>query len=284
MNDKEAEILSLRNALSTKEKEAEEAFMSASQVKSLYDKVNDLEVPFAEFKVGDTDFHNSDHAKKLFYIIDVVTPMMHHMNSLSHEKEELQATLVKQVQEIEHLKEKVEQQNLDKQDYENMKNELFELEFTLESIIQKLGGNDLVEDPKTIGVKEFIPVLEKLVMAVILESENSKSKAQELSAKLLGSQKVVDELSNKVKFLEDSKQGRSVSPEVARETGIFEASSLPTRSEITEIEDAGPIAKKAVAPAAFAAHARTLREGSNDNLAIDIDSESDRLIKNEETD
>ncbi|KAG5520725.1 hypothetical protein RHGRI_033338 [Rhododendron griersonianum] len=284
MNDKEAEISSLRNALSTKEKEAEEAYMSASQVKSLYDKLNDLEVPFAEFKVGDTDFHNSDHAKKLFYIIDVVTPMLHHMNSLSHEKEELQSTLVKQVQEIEHLKEKVEQQNLDKQDYENMKNELFELEFTLESIIQKLGGNDLVEDPKTIGVRGFIPVLEKLVMAVILESENSKSKAQELSAKLLGSQKVVDELSNKVKFLEDSKQGRSVSPEVARETSIFEASSLPTRSEITEIEDAGPIAKKAVAPAAFATHARTLRKGSNDHLAIDIDSESDRLIKNKETD
>ncbi|KAF7124218.1 hypothetical protein RHSIM_Rhsim12G0037200 [Rhododendron simsii] len=284
MNDKEAEISSLRNALSTKEKEAEDAFMSASQVKSLYDKVNDLEVPFAEFKVGDTDFHNSDHAKKLFYIIDVVTPMLHHMNSLSHEKEELQSTLAKQVQEIEHLKEKVEQQNLDKQDYENMKNELFELEFTLESIIQKFGSNDLVEDPKTIGVRGFIPVLEKLVMAVILESENSKSKAQELSAKLLGSQKIVDELSNKVKFLEDSKLVRSVSPEVARETSIFEASSLPTRSEITEIEDAGPIAKKAVAPAAFAAHARTLRKGSNDHLAIDIDSESDRLIKNEETD
>lgn len=46
----------------------------------------------------------------------------------------------------------------------------------------------------------------------------------------------------------------------------------------------GPIAKKAVAQAAFAAHARTLRKGSNDHLAIDIDSESDRLIKNEETD
>ncbi|XP_058195147.1 trans-Golgi network-localized SYP41-interacting protein 1-like [Rhododendron vialii] len=46
----------------------------------------------------------------------------------------------------------------------------------------------------------------------------------------------------------------------------------------------GPITKKAVAPAAFTAHARTLHKGSNDHLAIDINSESDRLIKNEETD
>lgn len=46
----------------------------------------------------------------------------------------------------------------------------------------------------------------------------------------------------------------------------------------------GTIAKKVVAPAAFSAHARTLRKGSNDHLAIDIDSESDRLIKIEETD
>lgn len=94
----------------------------------------------------------------------------------------------------------------------------------------------------------------------------------------------MDELSTKVKFLEDSNQGRSVSPEDAREESVFETPSLPNRSEITEIEDVGPIAKKAVAPAASAAHARSLRKGSNDHLAIDIDSESDRLIKNEETD
>ncbi|KAI8527184.1 hypothetical protein RHMOL_Rhmol12G0056200 [Rhododendron molle] len=48
------------------------------------------------------------------------------------------------IQEIEHLKEEVEQQILDKQDYENMKNEVLELEFALETIIHKLGGNDKV--------------------------------------------------------------------------------------------------------------------------------------------
>ncbi|KAG5521057.1 hypothetical protein RHGRI_033572 [Rhododendron griersonianum] len=168
-----------------------------------------------EFEAGDTDFHYSDRANK--------APMQHQMNPLSHEKDELQSTLVKKVLEIEHLKEEVERQILDKQDHENMKNEVLELELALESIIQKLGGNDLVEDPKTVGVRGSIPVLRRQVMAVILESENSKSKAQELSARLLASQKVVDELSTKVKFLEDSKQGRSVSPEVARESRVFDA-------------------------------------------------------------
>ncbi|XP_058193253.1 trans-Golgi network-localized SYP41-interacting protein 1-like isoform X2 [Rhododendron vialii] len=168
-----------------------------------------------ECEAGDTDFHDSDRANK--------APLQHQMNPLSHEKEELQSTLVKKVLEIKHLKEEVEQQILDKQDYKNMKNEVLELELALESIIQKLGRNDLVEDPKTVGVRGSIPVLRRKVMAVILESENSKSKAQELSAKLLASQKVMDELSTKVKFLEDSKQVRSVSPDVARESRVFDA-------------------------------------------------------------
>ncbi|KAL7261253.1 hypothetical protein ACSBR1_006819 [Camellia fascicularis] len=286
LKDREEEILSLRSTLSMKEKEAKDTFLSASQVKSLHDKLNDIDVPFAEFKVGDTEFCDSDHAKKLFYIIDSVASMQHQMNLLSHDNEELQSTLEDQVRQIEHLQEEVEEHIRDKQDSEKMKSELLEIELGLENIIQKLGGNDLVGDQKSTGVRGLLPVLEKLVMAVILESENSKSKAQELGAKLFGSQKVMDELSTKVKLLEDSNQSRSASasPEGSQERSIFEAPSLPNRSEITEIEDVSPVVKKAVAPAPTAAHVRTLRKGSNDQLAINIDSESVRLIKNEETD
>ncbi|XP_057508982.1 trans-Golgi network-localized SYP41-interacting protein 1-like isoform X1 [Actinidia eriantha] len=285
LNDREAEILSFHNALLMKEKDAEDAFLSASQVKSLYEKINDIEVPFAEFKVGDTEFNDSDHAKKLFYIIDAYASMQRQINLLSDDKEELQSTLVKQVHQIEHLKEEVEEQIKDKQYYEKMKNELVELELGLDNIIQKLGGNDLVGDQKkSAGVRGLITVLEKLVMAVIFESENSKSKAQELGSKFLGSENFVDELSTRVKLLEDSNHGRCSSPpEAAHETSI-EAPSLPTRSEITEMEDVGPLAKKVVAPVPSAAHVRTLRKGSNDHLAINIDSESDHLIENEETD
>ncbi|KAG5521040.1 hypothetical protein RHGRI_033555 [Rhododendron griersonianum] len=48
MNDREAEISSLRNALLTKEKESEEAFMLASQLESLCIKIDGIEVPFAK--------------------------------------------------------------------------------------------------------------------------------------------------------------------------------------------------------------------------------------------
>ncbi|KAL6966574.1 hypothetical protein U1Q18_032355 [Sarracenia purpurea var. burkii] len=93
LNDREAEISSLWNNLLMKEKEAEVASLLASQVKTMYDKINDIVVPFAEFKVGDTEFHESHHAKKVFYIVDVVASMQRQMNLLSHDKEELQSIL-----------------------------------------------------------------------------------------------------------------------------------------------------------------------------------------------
>ncbi|XP_059633606.1 trans-Golgi network-localized SYP41-interacting protein 1 isoform X2 [Cornus florida] len=283
LKEREAELSSLYNSSLMKEQEAEGPVLSASQVKSLFDKISGIEIPFAEFR-SDPEPCDSANVKKLFYIIDTIAPLHKKVNVLSHDKEELQSDLAKQILEIEHLKEKCEEQNKNDEDYKMMKSELFELALGLENIIQKLGGNELVVDQKSAGARELLPVLEKLVTAIVLESENSKSKAQELGAKLLGNQKVVDDLSTKVKLLEDSSQGRFVSPETLQERSIFEAPSLPPRSEISEIEDVGPIGKKAISPAASAAHVRTLRKGSSDHLALNIDSESDRLINSEETD
>lgn len=47
----------------------------------------------------------------------------------------------------------------------------------------------------------------------------------------------------------------------------------------------GTLGKKPISPVASAAHVRTMRKGSTDHLAINIDSESARLVNNsEETD
>ena len=46
----------------------------------------------------------------------------------------------------------------------------------------------------------------------------------------------------------------------------------------------GSLGKKTVSPVASAAHVRTMRKGSTDHLALNIDSESDCLINSEETD
>ncbi|CAK9172375.1 unnamed protein product [Ilex paraguariensis] len=262
----------------------EDSLLSSSQMKSLFDKISGIEVPFPEFELEILEPNDPAHVNKLFYIIDSVTGLQHRMTLLSRDKENLQSSIEKQVVEIEHLKDEVEERSRDKEDSDKMKNELFELVLGLENIIKKLGGGEFVGDQKPAGVIGLLPVLEKLVMAILQESENVKSKAQELGSKLLGSQKVVDELLSKVKLLEDSNQGRIASPEAVQEGGILEVPSLSTRSEISEIEDVGPVGKRAISPAPSAAHVRTLRKGSSDQLAINIDPESDRLLNSQETD
>ncbi|BBG93971.1 hypothetical protein Prudu_002139 [Prunus dulcis] len=282
--EKEAEAQILYNTLLMKEQEAEDSLLSASEVKTLFDKIRGIEIPMPESEVGNLELHDSAHVKKLFYVLDNIINLQNQINFLAHEKEELQSTLGTRMLEIGQLKEEVEHYDRDRKDTEKMKSELSVLIYSLEKIIDMSGGNDLVGDQKSSGVMGLLSVLEKQVMALQLESENSKSKAQELGTKLVESQKFVEELSTKVNVLQDSHQGRPAQQEIVQERGIFEAPSLPTGSEISEIEDVGPVGKNTISPVPSAAHARTMRKGSTDHLSIDIGSESTRLINSAETD
>ncbi|TQD86996.1 hypothetical protein C1H46_027444 [Malus baccata] len=279
-NEKEAEVLSLRNALSMKEQEAEDSLLSASEIKILFDKISGIEIPMPESHGGDLEPHISSHVNKLFYVIDSISDLQHQINLLSYEKDELQSTLGTRNLEIEQLKEEVESYDRDRQGREKMKNELSLLIYSLEKIIDMSGGNDLVGDQKSSGVTGLLSVLEKQVRALQLESESSKSKAQELGTKLGESQKIVEELSTVVNSL----QGRAAQSEIVQDRSIFEAPSLPTGSEISEIEDGGSHGKNGISPVQSAAHVRTMRKGSTDHLAIEIGSESTRLLNSEETD
>lgn len=184
------------------------------------------------------ELHTSDPVKKLSYIIDSVTRLHHEINSLSHDKKETQTILDTKVLEINDLEEEVKQLNRHCEDSKMVKSELFELTSVLEKIIDILGANDdWVVDRKSKGVRELLPALEKHIIAIISESENSKSKAQELGIKLVGSQKVIDELTTKIKLLEDSIQDRNSQPEIVQERSIYEAPLLPASSEITEVEE-----------------------------------------------
>nr|XP_008368261.2 golgin subfamily B member 1-like isoform X2 [Malus domestica] len=280
LNEKEAEVLSLRNALSMKEQEAEDSLLSASEIKILFDKISGIEIPMPESHGGDLEPHISSHVNKLFYVIDSISDLQHQINFLSYEKDELQSTLGTRNLEIEQLKEEVESYDRDRQGREKMKNELSLLIYSLEKIIDMSGGNDLVGDQKSSGVTGLLSVLEKQVRALQLESESSKSKAQELGTKLGESQKIVEELSTVVNSL----QGRAAQSEIVQDRSIFEAPSLPTGSEISEIEDGGSHGKNGISPVQSAAHVRTMRKGSTDHLAIEIGSESTRLLNSEETD
>ncbi|PON42343.1 TGN-related, localized SYP41 interacting protein [Parasponia andersonii] len=284
LEEKDAEVLSLRNSLSMKEREAEDTLLSASQVKTLFDKIREIEIPVVGYEVGDIEPQNSTQVKKLFYIIDNVIDLQHQINSISDEKENLQSTLASQMLEIHQLKEEIDKYITDEQATERMKFELSELIFGLEKIIGILGGDALVGDQNSSGVKGPLAVLENQAMALLLEYESSKSKAQDLGIKLVQNQNIVDELLTKVKFLEDSLQGRGTQPEIIQERSIYEGPSLPAGPEISEIEDLGSLGKKTISPVPSAAHVRTMRKGSTDHLALDIDVESNRLINNEETD
>ncbi|KAL5075881.1 hypothetical protein RYX36_014865 [Vicia faba] len=279
LKEKEEEISSMHSALMAKEEES--SILSASQLRDIFDKIDRIDIPIVESE-DDLELHTSDPVKKLSYIIDSVTRLHHEINSLSHDKKEMQAILDTKVLEINDLKEEVKQLNRHCEDSKMVKSELFELTSVLEKIIDILGANDWVVDRKSKDVREVLPALEKHIIAILFESENSKSKVQELGTKLVGSQKVIDELTTKVKLLEDSVQDRNSQPEIVQERNIYEAPILPASSEITEVEE-GSRGKKTLSPVPSAAHVRSMRKGSTDHLALDVSMESDHLINSTDT-
>lgn len=222
---------------------AEEALMSASELKTLFDKIRSVETSFAKLEVEDVELHSSVDVQKLFYIIDSVPELHRQINVLSHEKGELLSTASMQLVEIEHLKEENGALITSKQESEKMKKEMSEITSVLEKIIDTLGGSEIVADQKiagdqnSFGVQRLLSVVEKQIMALLWEVNNSKSQVQELDTRLLGSQKVIEELSAKLKLLEDSFRSKTVQPEIVQERSIFEAPPLPSGSEISEIED-----------------------------------------------
>ncbi|KAK4842533.1 hypothetical protein QYF36_023243 [Acer negundo] len=284
LKEKDSEISLLHNSLSMKEQGVDNSLLSASEVKALFDKISEIDIPFAESETRELEPESSAYLKKLYYIIDSVTELHPQINLLAQEKENLQSIVSTQTTEIEYLKEEVEMHVRNMTNFERMSIEFSELTFGLEKFFDILRGNEFVLDKNSAGLVELLPVLEKQVMILVSEAENSKSQAQELGTKLIGSQKVVDELTAKVKFLEDSVQGRTVQPEIVQERSIFEAPSLPTGSEISEIEDVETIGKNSISPVPSAAQLRIMRKGSSDQLAINIESETASLINNEETD
>ncbi|KAK4716003.1 hypothetical protein R3W88_014341 [Solanum pinnatisectum] len=284
IKEKEAELLSLNAKASLNFQEAENLTLSASHMRSLFDKLKEIETLMGP-DVGDAEAYDSPDVRRLFYVVDTFPRLQLQMDSLSREKKELQSSLEKQALQIESLKDEVEEHMRDEVDCAKMKNELLEFTIGLENIIHKLGSNNLVDLHTETPVTGFLPVLDKLIVAKVLESENLKAKTEELLADLHGTQKVVEDLSSKVKSLENSNQLKVTPLEINQERGIFEAASLPTQSEISEVQDVVPVSKNlASSSVASAAHVRTLRKGSADQLAINIDSESERLINDEEAD
>ncbi|KAG7032332.1 hypothetical protein SDJN02_06377, partial [Cucurbita argyrosperma subsp. argyrosperma] len=281
LKEREAEVSSLYNSLLVKEQEAEGCVLSTMQMEALFKKVRGIGISLPESEYLDVEQYDSTDVKTLFYLADYVSELQNQFNLLSHDKQKLQSTVTTQIIAIEQLKEEVDRASRYQLDSEEMKKDLSELSYSLEQIISLLDSN-YSGDSKSEGLKGLVRILERQILDMLSESEKSKIKFEELSGKLIGSQNVVDELTTKNKLLEESLQGRTSQPEMIKERSVFEAPSFPSESEISEIEDAGPAGKSAIPPAssASAAHARTLRKGSTDHLAIDVETESVHLIGN----
>uniref|UniRef100_A0A1D1XKV1 Spindle pole body component 110 n=2 Tax=Anthurium amnicola TaxID=1678845 RepID=A0A1D1XKV1_9ARAE len=284
LKDKEAEISSLQHKLAEKEKEEGKKLFLEEQLKQLYDRISMMEIPFKELEL-DVEGHSfSNPVDKFFYVVDNVSKLQHLIKSLSLEREVSQSILADHFHELEKLRKASENYVIINQDLEERKNDLIELSVGLEKIIQKLGGYDFFDHKKSFDVKGLLQLLESLIITSIQDSESLKSRVQELGDQLKASQTLNEELSSSVKLLEGSIHARPPLPDVSKEKAISEASSVATGSEISEIEDGGPIGKRSLSPVPAAAHVRVMRKGSSDHLALNIDPESERLISPREID
>lgn len=167
---------------------------------------------------GDTTKDSSDSLQVLEKMIMAVTLECEKLKSKDHE---LGSEIWKHSDELE---------------LAEVKGQLVDFESGLQRFIEKLRGDAIVDQGPT-DPRDILQLLEKRVMSIIMDSENSKSKVHELDSKLHGSQKAVDELLLKVKALEDSLQSRVVPPSAIQERSIFETATQPSASEISEIED-----------------------------------------------
>ncbi|KAI4340669.1 hypothetical protein MLD38_025479 [Melastoma candidum] len=231
----------------------------------------DVEIPWTDLS-DEVDSRDGLHVHKLSYILDSFSHLRNRVVALSHDKEGLQSTIAAQILENENLKKEVQMHMEQAKGREILKNELNEASSSLTKVLGWLGNDEFEEDRNLSSLTGLFARLEKHITRMLSDIEISKAKAQELGTKLIGRQKVVDELTDKVKLLEQLLQGRSTRPEIIQDRSISEASSLPTGSEINEIEDT------VIAPVPSAAHVRPMRKGSTEHLSLSIDVESDPLI------
>lgn len=213
--------------------------ISKDLVGVLFDKVNKLIVladsPHqSESQSQEVYFSSPIH--KLFYVVDKFSEFQHGFYSLTCEKEDLLLTLANRICEIENLKSSCESISVDHHDLESKKWELSEVTAILEKIMQNFVGNYCFEDLKPVTAMGLIRVLERQMIAFSVDLKNSKSEVHELGDKLQAKELIVNELSAKVKYLEDS-HARIQQPDIKERTA-FEPSMSIMRPEITEIEEA----------------------------------------------
>ncbi|KAJ3675469.1 hypothetical protein LUZ60_004511 [Juncus effusus] len=235
---------------STKDRGISDLYFSEQEMIALIDKVNKLELS------ENPNFSNP--LEKILYILDQFINLHQKISDLNYEKEDLQFSLASNQTEI-----------------ETLKSEYQTIYTNLEKLVQKLvqlGRKENLQDQKLNNTGAILSFLERVVVNLITEYDNSKSKLMEMEGKLKTREKLVNELNERLKMLEDSHQFL-----VSQERGIIEASSS-RNSDSNEIEDLGPIGKSVMTSAA-----RSTRKVPSDHLVLNIGAETERLVSAQET-
>ncbi|KAF8693683.1 hypothetical protein HU200_039095 [Digitaria exilis] len=283
---RELELLSLEHTQMTADRGMTDDAISKDQMGALVEKINKLNMLSDESRMQREEAALSSPIEKLFAVIDGFSALRHEVETLRYENEDLQLNVESYTREIEQLREVSRNSGLNNRELESKSSELLEVTVSMERMIQRLGylgGRDLVEDNKPTTTQALLSKLEKLIIASSTEAGNAKSIIQELGAKLQSREKAIDELSTKVKMLEDLYHARLAQPDSSKDRS-FEASSSAIGSDMSEIEDVGPTGKASIASVSTAAHARAMRKGSSDHLVLNIGSESERLIAAQDSD
>ncbi|XP_056847558.1 trans-Golgi network-localized SYP41-interacting protein 1 isoform X2 [Raphanus sativus] len=280
-HEKEVELSRLYDKLQIQEQEAKENLIPASDMRALFDKINGIEMPPSVDQANGLDPQRPYDVKKLLAIVDSVTKMQHQIDLLSHGQKDLNSTLAEKDLEIQGLKEAAEAKDTTELELVKANKELSKLISGFEKLLGMLAGNDPAVDLDFSESWTLLQALERKIASLLLESESSKSRAQELGLKLVSSEKLVEKLAIKVEEFEDKLQSKAIQPDVVHERSIFEAPRVSSTSEISEMEDKG---KKSISAVPTAAQVRVVRKASTDHLAINIDSESEHLMNHNEAD
>ena len=213
--------------------------ISKDQMEALVGKINKLNLLSDESHLQREEAALPSPIDKLFAVIDEFNALQREVETLRYENEDLQLNVESYTREIEQLREVSRNSDLNNRELESKSSELLEVTVSMERMIQRLGylgGKDLVEDNKPTTTQALLSKLEKLIIASSTEAGNAKSVIQELGAKLQSREKAVDELSTKVKMLENLYHARLAQPDSSKDRS-FEASSSAIGSDVSEIED-----------------------------------------------
>ncbi|PKA57744.1 hypothetical protein AXF42_Ash015120 [Apostasia shenzhenica] len=280
VSDKHAERIRLVNSLTAKSRDE---LFSKDQEECLFNKLDKMAIPSQEFESQNQKLSFSSPLDKLFHVVDKYSELQERIDSLTLEKEDMQLILASSTREIEQMKSSAHSISIDHREFELTKRELTEVMTILEKIKQNLPGSYHFQDLRTVSATDFLPILERHMLALSADLESSNSKVQELGTIVQAKDKIMDELSGKIMLLENS-HARPPQPDVTKERMVFESSTTTMGPEITEIEDTGPMGIISKPSVSASTHARTTRKGSTDHLVLSVDSDSVPLITPQETD